>query len=288
MLPLPQSISCRHSSQYTLVLSTCVLGSTVITGSASGLCYPATIRLRRLWHFSKQDTAGLCPRKGSIHSLVMPRQKRKASVPGPIDSQQSSSNPDSPATPLQALRRSGRNSAAFLNVRSHEKASGYKDKAGDAENRTERSSVSEEKARDGEPTESEGVDAAIHALAKMERRFKRAVKKQKLKLEESAISVDSDDVQKQIFKPESTHISTGALAVSAGERAESIDKQQAAKNDHIKKEEPMSNEGEDAMDIEETLDAPERGPSRAPPVNSDYLPLPWKGRLGYVSQRACP
>jgi UV DNA damage endonuclease len=23
--------------------------------------------------------------------------------------------------------------------------------------------------------------------------------------------------------------------------------------------------------------------SRAPPVNSSYLPLPWKGRLGYVS-----
>lgn len=26
--------------------------------------------------------------------------------------------------------------------------------------------------------------------------------------------------------------------------------------------------------------------SRPPPVNSDYLPLPWKGRLGYVSRRA--
>lgn len=23
--------------------------------------------------------------------------------------------------------------------------------------------------------------------------------------------------------------------------------------------------------------------SRPPPVNSDYLPLPWRGRLGYVS-----
>ena len=26
--------------------------------------------------------------------------------------------------------------------------------------------------------------------------------------------------------------------------------------------------------------------SRPPPVHSDYLPLPWKGRLGYVSQLA--
>lgn len=38
-------------------------------------------------------------------------------------------------------------------------------------------------------------------------------------------------------------------------------------------------EGEEAADEEELTEAL----SRAPPVNSDYLPLPWKGRLGYVS-----
>lgn len=27
--------------------------------------------------------------------------------------------------------------------------------------------------------------------------------------------------------------------------------------------------------------------SKPPPVNSDYLPLPWKGRLGYVSNPCC-
>lgn len=34
-------------------------------------------------------------------------------------------------------------------------------------------------------------------------------------------------------------------------------------------------ENEDEEDVKEAL-------SRPPPVNSDYLPLPWKGRLGYV------
>lgn len=38
-------------------------------------------------------------------------------------------------------------------------------------------------------------------------------------------------------------------------------------------------EGEEDADEEEMMDAL----SRAPPVNSNYLPLPWKGRLGYVS-----
>lgn len=32
----------------------------------------------------------------------------------------------------------------------------------------------------------------------------------------------------------------------------------------------------------------ERGPRRAPPANSDKLPLPWAGRLGYVRYHAYP
>jgi len=38
---------------------------------------------------------------------------------------------------------------------------------------------------------------------------------------------------------------------------------------------PGHNEIEDEDEVKEAL-------SRPPPVNSDYLPLPWKGRLGYV------
>ena len=38
-------------------------------------------------------------------------------------------------------------------------------------------------------------------------------------------------------------------------------------------------EGEDEADEQELKEAL----SRPPPVNSSYLPLPWKGRLGYVS-----
>lgn len=37
-------------------------------------------------------------------------------------------------------------------------------------------------------------------------------------------------------------------------------------------------EGEEVADEEELKEAL----SRPPPINSDYLPLPWKGRLGYV------
>jgi UV DNA damage endonuclease len=37
-------------------------------------------------------------------------------------------------------------------------------------------------------------------------------------------------------------------------------------------------EGDEVADEEELVEAL----SRPPPINSDYLPLPWKGRLGYV------
>ena len=43
------------------------------------------------------------------------------------------------------------------------------------------------------------------------------------------------------------------------------------------------------LEVDEDVEADEEelkeAVTRRPPVNSDYLPLPWKGRLGYVSRR---
>jgi UV DNA damage endonuclease len=41
-------------------------------------------------------------------------------------------------------------------------------------------------------------------------------------------------------------------------------------------------EGDEEVDEEVDEEEVKQAPSRPPPVNSDYLPLPWKGRLGYV------
>jgi UV DNA damage endonuclease len=38
----------------------------------------------------------------------------------------------------------------------------------------------------------------------------------------------------------------------------------------------------------EDVDVEKKEAARPPPVNSDYLPLPWKGRLGYVSPLPLP
>ena len=54
------------------------------------------------------------------------------------------------------------------------------------------------------------------------------------------------------------------------------DKKEIAKEPQFLDPEAEGDEEADEEEIQAAL-------SRPPPVNSDYLPLPWKGRLGYVS-----
>lgn len=54
------------------------------------------------------------------------------------------------------------------------------------------------------------------------------------------------------------------------------DKKEASKEPQFLDPEAEGDEEADEEEIQAAL-------SRPPPVNSDYLPLPWKGRLGYVS-----
>ena len=48
-----------------------------------------------------------------------------------------------------------------------------------------------------------------------------------------------------------------------------------AKDSQFLDPEADGDEEPDELEVKEAL-------SRPPPVHSDYLPLPWKGRLGYV------
>ena len=54
---------------------------------------------------------------------------------------------------------------------------------------------------------------------------------------------------------------------------------QEVKSENIKVENEI-----EAEDQEESLEEIQAALSRPPPVHSDYLPLPWKGRLGYASR----
>lgn len=45
---------------------------------------------------------------------------------------------------------------------------------------------------------------------------------------------------------------------------------------------------EEFMNALENIDTEKKEAERPPPINSSYLPLPWKGRLGYVSFNSLP
>lgn len=69
----------------------------------------------------------------------------------------------------------------------------------------------------------------------------------------------------------------GEDAVPAEATAATAPLKKAKKNTDRERADPEA-EGDEEADEEEVKEAL----SRAPPVNSDYLPLPWKGRLGYA------
>lgn len=128
---------------------------------------------------------------------------------------------------------------------------------------------------------SPGVKQAIDHLAEMERGFRQATKRQKLQLAESSVPTHRDSPPQKGSDPRPTttldpegreHSPTtiGAFPTAADIIQSSKEGGEANIERHIS---PGS-----ASDA-----SVERGAARTPPVDSGYLPLPWKGRLGYVS-----
>ncbi|KAL0943173.1 uv-endonuclease uve-1 [Colletotrichum truncatum] len=132
-------------------------------------------------------------------------------------------------------------------------------------------------------TESrDGVRFAMRELSEMENRLQNATRTQRLAVEASQItSTERRRPKDRAFSP-------------------LVDPKPTDPEDRIRKTEeersgtpdvdaaPIEGpEGEAAIvDVEDDKiredEAPERGAARPPPVNSDYLPLPWTGRLGYA------
>jgi UV DNA damage endonuclease len=95
-------------------------------------------------------------------------------------------------------------------------------------------------------------------------------------------------------KQKKTPTKSSIAAKKASDEIKAFKAEQAAKKaastTKIKKEEDAEDEWDKRLDPDgdeegpvEDVDVLKLEAARPPPVNSDYLPLPWKGRLGYVS-----
>lgn len=239
------------------------------------------VHITRSLHPAVLTTNSTCTtrRRSTTPIIAMAPRKAKAAS---LDTQQGesstfSSTLDSGAlSPARNLRRSGRNLLQPTSERNRDIA---------RRNEVFGRMKGIDDAGQGLPNDKEqedGVKLAIEGLARMERRLQRATKRQKKQLEEDGIPVPSavsrpnapyhprpiNDAKHEVHKP----MLKAHLNDDEGETKVGVGGPQKLETVATKIVEP-----------DESLDAPERGAARAPPVNSSYLPLPWKGRLGYVS-----
>jgi len=126
----------------------------------------------------------------------------------------------------------------------------------------------------------EGVEEAMRELSEMEHKLQDAVRTQRLAVESSDLHVKKElaqepGVRPKVYRPnKDTIVTRGNLngkskVVDTGPLDEHDAKMAAGDVDEVKEE------------VKEE-DAVGRGADRPPPVNSETLPLPWKGRLGYA------
>lgn len=142
-----------------------------------------------------------------------------------------------------------------------------------------------------EQTTKEGVQMAIEGLARMERRLMRATKRQKIKVQNTTYvdvpEVEEDELghptQRTAGLLKEEPIKQSQLRSSRKETRESAKAEQDESNGAIDESESEYRDSAAADADEDLPDLPDRGAARPPAVNSSYLPLPWKGRLGYVS-----
>ncbi|KAI6462899.1 hypothetical protein ACKVWM_002583 [Pyricularia oryzae] len=147
---------------------------------------------------------------------------------------------------------------------------------------------------------TKGVGNAIQRLSRLERRLQRNLKKQQLKVEKSVDSLDASDHRSAAQKPRPSRcvgeLNTSPLTASEN-RHKLIDpdvpRVPTAKRDLsiedgqsiFKKATPRKASQREPKVVENAEQTPgeaERGAARPPSVDSDYLPLPWTGRLGYA------
>lgn len=121
--------------------------------------------------------------------------------------------------------------------------------------------------------------------------------KKGVKVEDDSDSPLSDLEQTPVAKKQKKSPTKSSIAAKKGfDEIKAFRAEQAAKKaaeTKVKKE-----QGGDEWDSRQDPDGDEIGPveeadvlkleaGRPPPVNSDYLPIPWKGRLGYVGLETC-
>jgi UV DNA damage endonuclease len=121
----------------------------------------------------------------------------------------------------------------------------------------------------------ESVEEAMHKLSEMEHKLQNAARKERLAVETSDLHVEEgstveSDIRSKIHSPEKEILPTTRMKKADRLKRAPL----GGPEDELAMTDIFNGEGDEGSD---------QGANRPPPVNSDRLPLPWSGRLGYVS-----
>lgn len=123
----------------------------------------------------------------------------------------------------------------------------------------------------------DGVDRVMQDLSEMEQRFQNAVKRQRLAVESSDLGCEDKSVKHEVVEEQPLKATKAVINEKSNDQTMSVEK---APLDGYDAELAAGDVADASVDDETGVD---RGARRPPAVNSTVLPLPWKGRLGYVS-----
>ncbi|KAJ2988217.1 hypothetical protein NUW58_g4096 [Xylaria curta] len=150
------------------------------------------------------------------------------------------------------------------------------------------------KLKNRQLTGTSGEELAMSGLQEMENQLRSEVKRQKLAVQESEVQPSRYGEQQAAFLPRPIKAEPDVLPadMEIEALAEGMGKPRTKQPGHenkaqLKAEEvdqklPDRDDAELILEDNDIKVAKQEG-ARPPPVNSGYLPLPWKGRLGYVN-----
>lgn len=120
----------------------------------------------------------------------------------------------------------------------------------------------------------EAAASALRHLEEMEAAFKKDIKKRRLQIEQSIPNGSNDGRPAPALKLRGAAMSAKSDVIHLDRILLTPEEEKDHAFETVKDDESLS--GDELID---TI----KGANRPPAVNSDYLPLPWKGRLGFVS-----
>lgn len=177
--------------------------------------------------------------------------------------------------PNDTPRRSGR-----LQDKSPRPVEGMK-----AGRRTKPGSMQEKFAQLVGEDKTEAAEAALNNLQEMETHFRDDLRRQKMAIKESEVQSNNLEDQYVGLMPRLAKSQPDVLSPSKerkwmGEEPDS--RGMPSIDDSEGGAEAIAHEGQGGIPDDDDVNVMKQEGARPPPVNSEYLPLPWKGRLGYA------